>query len=60
MSLQLYYKPNRDRVEKLIRDHVAKCRRNMQWDGEHKVVVGEIFDLLKHGPKKVKKTKKNA
>ena len=60
MSLQLYFKPNRDRVEKMIKEHVDDCRRSMQWDGEHKKLVADIFDLLKHGPKKVKKTKKNA
>ena len=59
-SFQLYFKPNRDRVEKMIKDHVARCRRNMQWDGENKQVVNEIIDLLRNGPKKVKKTKENA
>ncbi len=59
-SFQLYFKPNRDRVEKMIKDHVDRCRRSIPWDDEHKAVVNDIFDLLRNGPKKVKKTKENA
>jgi hypothetical protein len=32
-----------DRVEKLISEHVDKCRRNIPWDGESKSVAREIM-----------------
>ena len=44
----------------MIKDHVDRCRRSIPWNDEHKAVVNDIFDLLRNGPKKVKKTKENA
>ena len=38
MSMIAYFKPAHDDIEKLIKKHVDKCRKNIPWDGEHKQV----------------------
>lgn len=47
MSLLTYYKSTHDEIEKLIEDHVEECRKNIPWDGEHRVVVKKIIDIFK-------------
>ena len=42
-----YYKPAHDDIEKLIKKHVDKCRKNIPWDGENKVVVKKIIKIFK-------------
>ena len=42
-----YYKPAHDDIEKLIKEHVDKCRRTTPWDSEHKQVVKDIIKIFK-------------
>jgi DNA-binding FrmR family transcriptional regulator len=47
MSMLAYFKPAHDDIEKLIKEHVKKCRRTTPWDGEHKQVVKDIVKIFK-------------
>ena len=47
MSLLTYYKSTHDEIEKLIKDHVEECRKNIPWTGEHKTVVNKIVKVFK-------------
>ena len=47
MSMLAFYKSTYDEIEKLIEDHVTECRRNIPWDGEHRVVVNKIVKVFK-------------
>ena len=47
MSMLAFYKSTHDEIEKLIENHVKECRRNIPWDGEHKVVVNKIVKVFK-------------
>ena len=42
-----YFKSTHDDIEKLIKDHVDKCRRTIPWDSEHKQVVKDIVKIFK-------------
>ena len=42
-----YFKSTHDDIEKLIKDHVDKCRRTIPWDDENKVVVKKIIKIFK-------------
>ena len=53
MSFLLHSRKARLEVEKIIKEHVEKMRRTYSWEGEHKDVTKEIFDLLRYGKKKV-------
>tara|TARA_Y100000817_G_scaffold277140_1_gene239084 strand:- start:34 stop:219 length:186 start_codon:yes stop_codon:yes gene_type:complete len=60
MSFLLHSKKARLEVEKIIKEHVERCRRNYSWSGEHEEVTKEILDFLRWGKlKKVKKNEKN-
>ena len=47
MSMLAFYKSTHDEIEKLIENHVKECRKNIPWDGEHKVVVNKIVKVFK-------------
>ena len=47
MSMIAYFKPAHNDIEKLIKEHVDKCRKNIPWDGEHKQVVKDILKISK-------------
>jgi len=47
MSLLTYHKPTHDKIEKLIKEHVNQCRRNIAWDGENKQVTQDIINIFK-------------
>ena len=47
MSMIAYFKPAHDDIEKLIKKHVNSCRKNIPWDGEHRVVVDKIVKVFK-------------
>ena len=59
-GLLLHSKKGRETVEKMIKDHVERCRRSYSWSGEHEEITNEIFDFLRWCKlKKVKKNEKN-
>ena len=47
MSMLAFYKSTYDEIEKLIEDHVKDCRKNIPWNGEHRVVVDKIVKVFK-------------
>ena len=47
MSMLAFYKSTYDEIEKLIEDHVTECRKNISWNGEHRVVVNKIVKVFK-------------
>ena len=47
MSMIAYFKPAHNYIEKLIKEHVDKCRKNIPWDSEHKQVVKDIIKIFK-------------
>ena len=47
MSMLAFYKSTHDEIEKLIQDHVDECRKNIPWNGEHRVVVNNIIKIFK-------------
>ena len=47
MSIMAFYKSTYDEIEKLIEDHVKDCRKNIPWNGEHRVVVDKIVKVFK-------------
>ena len=47
MSFMAYHKPTHDAIEKLIKDHVKECRKNIPWDDENKVMVKKIIKIFK-------------
>ena len=47
MSMLAFYKSTYDEIEKLIEDHVTECRKNIPWNGEHRVVVNKIVKVFK-------------
>ena len=53
-GLLLHSKKGRETVEKMIKDHVERCRRSYSWTGEHEEITKEIFDFLRWGKKKDK------
>ena len=42
-----FYKSTHDEIEKLIEYHVKECRKNIPWNGEHRVVVNNIIKIFK-------------
>ena len=55
MSFRLHFHDTRDRVLKMIEEHVENCRNNPPVDGEHKLVVKKIIKFLRYGnPKNAK------
>ena len=54
MSFLLHSKKSREIVEKMIKEHVERCRRSYSWTGEHEEITKEIFDFLRWGKKKDK------
>lgn len=47
MSMLAFYKSTYDEIEKLIENHVKDCRKNIPWNGEHRVVVDKIVKVFK-------------
>ena len=47
MSLRAYHKGTREKIEKLIKEHVDKMRKTYQWDGEHKSVTKAIIKIFR-------------
>ena len=47
MSLRAYHKGTREKIEKLIKEHVDKMRKTYSWDGEHEAVTKEIIKIFR-------------
>ena len=47
VSMLAFYKSTYDEIEKLIENHAKECRKNVAWDGEHRVVVDKIVKVFK-------------
>jgi len=47
MSMRAYSKKTREKIKKLIKDHVEACRINIPWSGENDVVTKKIMNLFK-------------
>ena len=39
--------PVKDKIKKMITEHVKRMRRQMSWSGENDHVVDKIYNLLK-------------
>tara|TARA_R100000951_G_scaffold109073_1_gene105808 strand:+ start:917 stop:1042 length:126 start_codon:yes stop_codon:yes gene_type:complete len=37
----------KNKIKKLIVDHVKQCRRQMSWSGENDIVVQKIMKIIK-------------
>ena len=44
----------KDRLQKLMKEHVESCRRNIPWDGENNAVVEKILKLFDNKTKRTK------
>jgi len=47
MSLRAYHKGTREKIEKLIKEHVDEMRKHYPWDGEHEAVTKKIIKLFR-------------
>ena len=44
----------RDKLQKLMKEHVESCRMNIPWDGENDAVVEKILELFNNKTKRTK------
>ena len=63
MSFRLHFQDTRDRVLKMVEEHVENCRNTEPNENEHEEFVSALFNYLRWGKlpkkKKIKKSEKN-
>ena len=59
MSFRLHFQDTRDRVLKMVEEHVEHCRNTEPNKNEHDKFVSDLFNYLRWGKLPKKKNKKS-